>query len=454
MEREIKIKCGSIKGTITDGILQFRGIPYAKPPVGRLRFCLPEPADSWEGVYDGICRHFIEPQRTSNLDRPMGVTRLHQSEDCLTLSISTPSLEGRLPVAVWLHGGANCYGGGDLEWYDGAMLAKLANVVVVNINFRLGPFGFLFCPGVNEENLSIEDQMLALGWIQENIGSFGGDSQRVTVFGQSAGANSIVHILSRPDSEGLFGQMILESPSLGRGNHRLLDAFEIGEAVLHNLRIRAEEKESLWEQLAKCSADEILSAAEQVPGELYDRYQGMIFKPVKDEWHTPKEAVEAAVREAVRRKISIVIGMTKEETHAFILERDLKSLETAAQMQLKRYDLPGQAFALQAAEMGLPVWKYRFDWSAPKSVFDACHCLELPFVFGNLDAWDAPMLKGASREELCRLRTAIQTYWCEFFRFGTPDPGEWPPYRPDKRLIKCFDNKDNPVAEEPDYASL
>lgn len=454
MEQEMRTKNGRLKGISMEGILQFRGIPYAKPPVGSLRFRLPESLEAWEGIYDATCRHFVEPQRPSNLDKPMGTASFRQSEDCLTLSVSTPSLEGKFPVAVWFHGGANCYGGGDLEWYDGARLARQGNLVIVNINFRLGPFGFLFYPGVNEENLSIEDQMLALKWIRDNIQSFGGDPQRVTLFGQSAGANSIVHILSRPDSEGLFQRIILESPSLGRGNHKLSDAFEIGRAVLHNLGIEQGEKEDLLEQLAECSSDEILTAAEWVPETLYTRYQGMIFKPVKDDWHTPEQTVKAAVKEAARRKISVVIGMTREESHAFVMERDSKALEMAAEMQRLRYDLPGHVFALQAAQQGLSVWKYRFDWCAPESIFDACHCLELPFVFGNLRAWDAPMLKGASKEELCLLRSTIQNCWCRFFRFESPDPEEWPLYCHDARFVKCFDNRRNPVIEEPDYGSF
>ena len=177
----------------------------------------------------------MPPQKPSDLDIPMGLMHLEQSEDCLTLSVSTPDTEGKLPVAVWLHGGANCYGGGDVEWYDGALLASKGNLVCVNLNFRLGVFGFLQYPGVNDKNLCIEDQILALRWIQRNISRFGGDPDRVTVFGQSAGANSIFHMLARDDTDGLFSQAILESPSIGRGNHLQGDAFSVwGKRCLKN----------------------------------------------------------------------------------------------------------------------------------------------------------------------------------------------------------------------------
>ena len=161
MEPIIKLPTGRIKGCLRDGVLQFHGIPYAKPPVGELRFRLPEPPEPWEGIYDATYRRPVAPQGTSDLDLPMGPVTLPTSEDCLTLAVSTPSLEGRLPVAVWIHGGANCYCGGDLPWYDGASLARRGNLVEVNLNFRLGPLGFLCCPGVNEENLSIADQKAA-----------------------------------------------------------------------------------------------------------------------------------------------------------------------------------------------------------------------------------------------------------------------------------------------------
>lgn len=448
MKETVRTENGEVKGVMQDGILQFRSIPYAKPPIGNLRFCLPEPYGIWEGVRDAGRRGPIAPQRTSDLDLPMGPVTLPRSEDCLTLSVSTPSLDDCLPVAVWLHGGANCYGGGDLEWYDGAKLAGNGKVVVVNVNFRLGPFGFLQYPGMNEQNLSVEDQMLALRWIQKNISAFGGDPKKVTMFGQSAGANAIVHILSRPDSEDLFHQIILESPSLGRGNHLQEDAFKIGRSLIKNLGISAEDKEMVREKLQSFSADEILDAAERIDEELITKHQGMVFKPVMDAWHTPEETVQAAVKAAAKRKIRIVVGTTKEEMYAFFTCRDEQTLRKAAEIQQMRYDFPAREFACLAAEKGCSVWKYRFDWEAPKSKFGACHCLELPFVFGNLEAWDAPMLDGASEEEMKRLVSTMQEAWCGFFRYEVPDVCVWPEYTKDSCRIKCFDNKENPVVKE------
>ena len=450
MREIVKTESGEVKGVTRNGILQFRGIPYGKPPVGNRRFCLPEPFGPWEGVRDAKSRGPIPPQRASNLDLPMGPVLLPRNEDCLTLTVSTPSPEEKLPVAVWFHGGANCYGGGDLEWYDGAKLAEKGNIVVVNVNFRLGPFGFFQYPGINEHNLSVEDQMLALRWVRKNIGAFGGDPGKVTLFGQSAGANAIVHMLSRPDSRDLFGQMILQSPSLGRGNHLQEDAFAVGRSLVENLGISGDDREALREKLKACSVDEILDAAERIDAALLAKHQGMVFKPVMDSWHTTEETIQAAVEAAAQRKIRIVIGTTKEEMYAFLTGRDEETVEKAAQIQQTRYDLPAREFARLAAQKGCSVWKYRFDWKAEASRFGACHCLELPFVFGNLEAWDAPMLDGASREEMEKLMSVMQKAWCGFFRYEIPEEAEWPEYDGASRRMKCFDNDKNPVIEEAD----
>ena len=449
MNNFVQTQAGAVRGCLEDGILHFHGIPYAAPPTGRLRFRPPEKPEPWVGVLDAAKRGFVPPQDPSDLDKPMGPVTLPQSEDCLTLAVSTPSAEGSLPVAVWFHGGANCYGGGDLPWYDGAALARSQNVVVVNINFRLGVFGFLCAEGVADRALSIEDQMLALQWVQENIRQFGGDPSRVTVFGQSAGGNAIAHILSREDSAGLFSQIVLQSASLGRGNHLLADACEAGRAVLAGLGIPPEAPDVL-EQLQSCSTEELLRAAAQVPEDIRAKHQGMYFKPVMDGWHTPEQTARRAAEMAARRHIRVMIGFTREETHAFSTARDAESLAALKRGQRLRYDLPGALFAREAAEGGCPVWKYQFDWSAPESIYNACHCLELPFLFGNLDAWDAPFLAGGKRGEMERLTAVIQDAWGRFFRGEAPSE-DWPLYSAAEPRIKHFDGHANPVGGEPVY---
>lgn len=444
----VSTSCGKIMGYTERGVLKFHGIPYAKAPIGELRFHPPVKPDPWTETLDATYRRPIAPQGPSDLDIPMGPVLLPKSEDCLTLAVSTPSLEGKYPVAVWLHGGANCYCAGDLPWYDGASLAE-KGLVVVTVNFRLGPLGFLCYPGLNDKTLCIEDQLAALRWIQENITLFGGDPNRVTLFGQSAGGNSIAHLISRKDTEGLFHQAIMESPSLGRGHHTLADAFEVGENVLTKLGIdlSGDVPAQVWEK----TPDEILAAADNCDPQIRQKHQGMIFKPVMDAWHTPDQTVDVLASEVIRRKMRIIIGMTKNEMHAFIRGRDEESLSIAASIQQLRYDAPAQKFAVKAAKGGCELRKYRFDWRGKDSIFNACHCLELPFVFGTMPAWDAPMLAGATMEEMEQLQNTMQKYWGAFFRFEDIDPHEWPTYDPEHPKLKCFNNQDNPVIDEPNY---
>ena len=447
MDNMVKTEGGWVRGETRGGAVQFHGIPYAKPPVGDRRFTLPDPEIGWEGVYDARFRRPMAPQGAEKSDSPAGTGRLPQDEDCLTLSISTPDPLGRYPVAVWFHGGANCYGGGDLECYDGGKLAVGEKIVCVNLNFRLGALGFLQYPGLNEENLSIEDQLCALRWIQRNIRAFGGDPERVTLFGQSAGGNAVVHILSRKDSEGLFRQIVLESPSLGRGNHRKKDAFQIGKVFLEELGIDlSETQEKIRRAVCGKKVSDILDATARVWPVLGAEYENMFFKPVSDSWHTPEQAVRAAAEEAGRRHIRVLIGFAGDEMRAFVLPRTPEEEEKLLRQQERRYEIPGLRFAEEAGRAGCGVYAYRFVWRAPDSVYGACHCIELPFVFGNTDIWKAPMLKGASSRDMERLTETIQRYWGMFFRFEKLPEEEWPACVPGAEKFKCFDNRENPVA--------
>ncbi len=446
MDYTVKTEGGWVRGERRGGAVQFHGIPYAKPPVGDRRFALPDPEAVWEGVYDARFRRPMAPQRAEKSDSPAGTAGLPQDEDCLTLSVSTPDLQGVYPVTVWFHGGANCYGGGDLECYDGGELAAGEKIVCVNLNFRLGALGFLQYPGLNEENLSIEDQLCALRWIQRNIRAFGGDPDRVTLFGQSAGGNAIVHILSRRDSEGLFQQIVLESPSLGRGNHRKEDAFRIGKVFLEELGIDlSRTPEEIRRAVCEKKVSDILDATARVWPVLGAEYENMFFKPVSDSWHTPEQTAQAAAEEAARRHIRVLIGFAKDEMRAFVIPRTPEEEEKVLRQQEQRYEVPGLRFAGAAGRAGCEVYTYRFIWRAPDSVYGACHCIELPFVFGNPDAWKVPMLEGASRQELQKLTKTVQRFWGMFFRFESLPEEEWPAYTPGTEKIKCFDNKENPV---------
>src|SRR5829696_8396024 len=198
---------GTLSGTTQDGVTVFRGIPYAQPPVGPLRFAPPERRERWDGVRDATA--FGPPAMQAANPVTGQQTLAAPSEDCLTLNVWTPPPDaGRRPVLVWLHGGAFMMGAGSEPMCDGALLARRGDVVVVTLNYRLGLFGYLrgvdVCgdalPSTGNEGLL--DQLAALAWVRDEIASFGGDPENVTVMGQSAGAGSITAMLAMPQARG------------------------------------------------------------------------------------------------------------------------------------------------------------------------------------------------------------------------------------------------------------
>lgn len=429
-------------------VLQFHGIPYAEPPVGRRRFARPEAKEPWTGVWDGTRRGAIFPQGPSDLDRPMGPTEGERWEGALTLSVSTPSVEGARPVALWLHGGANCYGGGDVPWYDGASLAANGDMVVVNVNYRLGALGLLHYPGLNEENLAQCDQLAALRWVRANIAAFGGDPNRVTVFGQSAGGNAVIYMLAHPDAEGLFQRAVMLSPSIGRGHHTMADAHRIGRAVLLAVGVDPEvldHPEELRKAVEKLSPEAFLAGTDRVMSECGPEFGGMIFKPVMDAWHTPEETIRAAVEGAKRRGIPMVLGTTRDEFLAFSEERSPEALKALKAGQRARFDGPDYAFAEAAADAGCEIRKMRFDWTpAPDAHYGACHCIDLPFLFGTTDTWKAPMLAGGDTEAMRALSRDLQRAFTRFVHGDAPCD-DWPRFTREEPMTKRWDGQANPV---------
>ena len=212
----VSIECGRVAGEEQNGITLFRGIPYAKPPVGELRWKAPQPAEPWEGVRE--CRRFGDMCIQNPGWVGMDAFEHHsQSEDCLYLNIWTPaaSAEEELPVLFWIHGGGFQGGLGDEELYHGWSLAA-KGVLVVSINYRLGALGFLAHPELSREsehgvsgNYGLLDQIAALRWVKKNIRGFGGDPNRIVLDGQSAGGMSVGALISSPLTSGLYSAAII-----------------------------------------------------------------------------------------------------------------------------------------------------------------------------------------------------------------------------------------------------
>ena len=195
----VRLDSGSVRGRTEDGLAVFRGMPFARPPVGELRLAAPMPVDPWEGVRETVAFGPPPPQ-----SRVMGAPAAQDTDgDWLTVNVWSPDLgAARLPVMVWIHGGGYVYGWSGDPLFDGATLAR-DGVVVVTFNYRLGAEGFGHFPGA-PANRGLLDQVAALRWVQDNIAAFGGDPGRVTVFGESSGAGCIAALMAMPRAAGLF----------------------------------------------------------------------------------------------------------------------------------------------------------------------------------------------------------------------------------------------------------
>ena len=203
----VETRYGKIQGAQKEGILVWKGIPFAQPPLGSLRFRAPQPLEGWTGIREATQFGPISPQASSG---SFGTLPGPMSEDCLTLNIwSSGADDARRPVMVWIHGGSFVTGAGSTPWYNGTSFAE-HGVVVVTINYRLGALGFLYLAEYAGEeyatsgNNGLLDQIAALTWVRENIAAFGGDPDNVTIFGESAGAMSIGALLAMPAAHGLF----------------------------------------------------------------------------------------------------------------------------------------------------------------------------------------------------------------------------------------------------------
>ncbi|MFG2368560.1 carboxylesterase family protein [Streptomyces mirabilis] len=211
---------GKVRGSATQAVVAFRGIPYAASPVDKFRFAAPRKHPGWTVVREAVDAAPAVPQGPSRLERVMGPrTPDWNEEGSLTLNVWSPRQaledEAPRPVLVWFHGGGFTSGSGGWDWYDGARLAEVGNVVVVTANYRVGPLGYLYLPQIGADNLGAQDQAAVLHWVRDNIASFGGDPRAMTVGGQSAGALSALSLARDPTTGGLVRRVLLQSAPWG-----------------------------------------------------------------------------------------------------------------------------------------------------------------------------------------------------------------------------------------------
>ncbi|WP_158885160.1 carboxylesterase/lipase family protein [Amycolatopsis anabasis] len=431
---------GRLLGRRQAGVAAFLGVPYARPPVGEARFRPPEPAPPWTGDRDATAPGPIAPQPVSRLERVTGPQQpMAQAEDCLTVNVWTPDpVSGPRPVLVFVHGGGFLTGSGGLEWYHGAELARRGGLTVVTINYRLGVLGFGYFAGLTDDlgegNLGLLDVREALRWVRANIAAFGGDQADITVAGQSGGALSILALLSGSSGRGLFRRAVLQSIPGGMRPWRPERATEI---ATHFLRVLGVPPGRAGLLRTLPTAD-LLAAQEKVAREVRGGPRDFAppFQLVADGElvaEDPVGAVGARAADGVR----ILLGFTRDEAAAF-----LPGAEGVAELTDDMVRRPTLRLAEALAEHGNPAWLYQFDWSPAGSPFGACHCIELPFVFGNPHAWrNAPMLGDPVPGPPAAVTDLVQRAWIAFVRDGDPGHGGlpgWPRYSRDRRGVLRF----------------
>lgn len=384
---------GEVRGTEQSGALVFRGIPYAAPPVGELRWKPPQSTPAWDGVRDAAerapaCPQVSEGWNQADADR--------WSEDCLTLDIRTPSLAGKLPVMVWIHGGSNRAGS---SWGPADSDMSAQGVVHVGIQYRLGLLGFLSHPELSEEgggasgNYALMDQIAALIWVRENIARFGGDPANVTIYGESAGSQDVSLLLAAPAAQGLFHKAILQSgtPGFGLPYRPLADAEAMGAKLGPVADLRALPAEDLLELQGEF-------------GDPASRGAGMAFlrttidgKMLPDRpdrliaLQTPKPVIigtdkvefgSDAEGEALEEEARFWFGNRAAEALTAYHAEDADPRRGSIGMRIGSdvvFHCPTDRLANLLAENGWPVWRYEFDVGEDGGL--TRHAYEIGFIF-------------------------------------------------------------------------
>jgi para-nitrobenzyl esterase len=450
----VETQYGKVQGTNSGPVFIWKGIPFARPPLGDLRFRAPQAPISWAGVRDATSFGLASAQSGRMMQRLFSASPEPTGEDCLFLNIWSPGADDkRRPVLFWIHGGAFTMGSGSTPWYDGTAFAANGDVVVVTINYRLGALGFLHLADIESKNKDLSsncgllDQVAALEWVRDNIAAFGGDPANITVFGESAGAMSIGTLLAMPAAKGLFQKAILQSGA----SHTVLDSTRATRTEHKLMDILGIHKVT---DLVDVSPEQLLAAQDKVSGSS----GRLAFQPVVDGITLPRQPIQA-IAGGSANGVSLLVGTNRDEMRLFtmrdptqatpdmsILERlfGMKAKEVAAIYEAaqpeqsssdawidfltdRTFRIPAIRLAERQSALGTNVWMYRFDWPSPVNGgrLKACHGLEIPFVWNNLDKNGVQLLSGDSPTRQ-KVADAMQPAWIAFARSGNPNTSALP----------------------------
>lgn len=480
MPLRVRVTGGWVRGARTHGVIAFKGIPFAAPPVGPLRWAPPQPVRPWRGVRPALrfgpdCMQLPTPG-------DMAPLRTAPAENCLFVNVWRPknASRRRLPVMVWIYGGGFVDGGTSPAVYDGSSFAR-DGVVLVSFNYRLGNFGFFAFPALMGSgevgNYAFMDQIAALKWVQRNIGAFGGDPRNVTIFGESAGGTSVAALLATPVARGLFQKAILESawgledntPDLPM--HPLstgpASAESIGVRLARHLGITGQGPGAL-EQLRALPASRLVDGL-NMASELDDRTY--VHGPIVDDRLYFGAPVEV-FGEGKGARVPVMIGTNSADLGS-MPQNSLRALfasfgpqaaaaraayDPAGTRTLQQVSAragrdqamiePARAIARTFSRRGQRVYEYRFSYVATsmrKTWSGAPHATEIPYVFDTVRAHYG---RRTSRADQVMARI-MHAYWVAFAKSGRPDPaGEpaWPRYEAGTDRLLNF-TEHGPVAE-------
>ena len=469
---------GAVRGQAGDGVRTFEGIPYAAPPVGDLRFQPPAPAEAWTGVRDATG---FDPQTQCAQLTRLGNLQTF-GEDCLYLNVTVPagkSAKG-LPVMVWVHGGSFVYGTG--YTYDASKLAAQGDVVVVTINYRLGPLGFLANPALSAErpaagsgDYALLDQQAALRWVQENARAFGGNPNNVTLFGESAGAASVCANLVSPSAEGLFHRAIVQSFSCAQPYAPLAQAEQAGQAFAARVGcagaadvgacLRGVPSEQLlraWTSGAFAVGGQNLplQPAQAIATDQYNSVKSVMHGNTRDEnrlfapltylqsgraFPTTPAQYDAAVRAQYGANGDAVLAEYPLSDYPSAIVA-LSTIATDRGSGLSTCEHVKGANLLTDPPQATKTFAYQFrDRTASPLISliptalggnGAAHATELPYLFPGL--FGAPL-----NAEQQQLSDAMVGYWTRFAKTGNPDTGSdlprWERYRQGSGVVLGLD---------------